>query len=116
MTAISILNDKVTTIPILFENAAGTGVVAPSGDSYSVTSSAPSSLGAAVGGTAANPTVILTPLVQAGAGYVVTFSDAKGLPPLALTININPDPSLATQMVSGLLTQVSQPIPSAPGP
>jgi hypothetical protein len=117
MAAISILNDKVTSIPLAFENYLGSSVSPISGDSYTVVSSS-ASLGATVGVISGSPVLILTPMVQAGTGYTVTVSDAKGLPSLVVTFNITPDPALATQMAltTGSLSMVAQAIPAAPGP
>ena len=58
------------------------GIVVPAtpGDVFSVVSSNPASLGAAIGATAAGtPAVVLTPLVQASPGLTITVSDADGL-------------------------------------
>lgn len=117
MTTYSILNDKVSSYPLIFENGSSQVVSPISGDTYSVVSSSPS-LGAAIGGTAASPLLVVTPMVQAGTGYTVTVSDTKGLPPAVFTFNIGPDLTLATQMVLNVasLTVVSQAIPAAPGP
>lgn len=117
MATISILNDKITSVPLIFENTTNQVVSPISGDTYSVVSSSPS-LGVAIGGTAATPLLVMTPMVQVGTGYTVTVTDTKGLPPLVITVNVGPDPALATQMVlnTTLLTVVSQAIPTAPGP
>ncbi len=116
MAATVLLNNKVTTINLVFENGAGTVVSAPAGDSFTAVSSAPASLGVAIGGNASSPTLVLTPLVQAGVGYTVTVNDTKGIAPSVVTFNITPDPSIPTQLVLGFVNTVAQAIPVAPGP
>src|SRR5208337_2235780 len=65
MANFELLNDEVVMIPILTDDASGDPVPAPSGDTFTVVSSNPASLGAAIGATAAgNPAVVLTPLVR----------------------------------------------------
>src|SRR5271157_5708430 len=50
---------------LLTDEASGDPVPAPAGDTFTVVSSNPASLGAAIGATAAgNPAVVLTPLVR----------------------------------------------------
>ncbi len=116
MATTVLLNNKVTSINLVFENATGAVVSAPAGDSFSAVSSAPTSLGAAMAGNATSPVLVLTPLVQAGTGYTVTVTDTKGIAPSVFTFNITPDPSIATQLVLGFVNAVAQPIPAAPGP
>ncbi len=118
MVAISLLNDKVTTIPINFLNSSGGSVSAPAGDSWTVVSSSPS-LVASIGGTASAPNLVLTPTVQAGSGYTVTVNDAKGLPALVGSVTIAPDPAVATSMTFPsyvLWSTAPQAIPANPGP
>ena len=118
-STITISNDKIATLPLVFDNYAGTVVAPIAGDTFAVSSSS-ASLDAAIGGTAAAPTVVLTPMVQAGTGYTVTVSSAKGLAPIVLVVNITPDPTLATSMSvntgAGFITTVVQAVPTAPGP
>ncbi len=120
MTTISILNDKITTLFVNFQNPTGGSATAPSGDSYTAVSSAPASLSAAIGGTSTFPTLVLTPMVQAGTGYTVTVSDTKGLTPATISVSITPDPALAAlaaQLVIGATSSLaSQPVPTNPGP
>lgn len=117
MTTVSIYNDKVSSAPLLFQNSVGVTVAAPSGDTLTA-SSGSASLGAAIGGTTSAPLLVLTPMVQAGTGYVVTVSDTKGLPAATFTFNITSDPATPTQIALNTLTMttVSQAIPAAPGP
>jgi hypothetical protein len=118
-TSITILSDQVTTVPIVFKNAGGTVVAPIAGDTFTVVSSS-ASLGAAVVGvgSVAGPSLVLTPKVLAGSGYVVTVSDTAGLPVQTLTVTISVDPALATQwsLTVGSPTTVTQAIPTNAGP
>jgi hypothetical protein len=114
MSVINLLNDKVTSIPIVFMNAVGQSEPPMSGDSYSATSSS-ASLGVAVGSLP--PMLVLTPKVQAGAGYTVTVSDADGLPALTQIFDIVADTVVTTMALNPAgATTLPQSLPTAPGP
>jgi hypothetical protein len=111
-------NDTVATIPIETTDSAGTVEPAPSGDVFTVVSSAPASLGAAIGATAAGgPAVVLTPLVQASPGISVTVSDSDGLQQYVQLVDVVPDTS-DTNVILDVADAVlaSQPAPANPGP
>lgn len=111
-------NDQVVTITIKTQDASGATVPAPAGDVFSVASSNPASLGAAIGTDAnGNPAVILTPLVQASPGLSITVSDADGLAADTQLVDIVPDVT-PTNIVLDLAdaTHTTQPVPTNPGP
>jgi hypothetical protein len=111
-------NDTVATISIVTTDAAGATVPAPASDVFSVTSSAPTSLTAAIGKDAnGNPAVVLTPLVQVSEGLSITITDSAGLTSDAQGIDIVQD--LAPKAIGLNLTTASvtaQTVPTAPGP
>jgi hypothetical protein len=115
---LELLNDQVLTIPILTTNSAGTVEPPPAGDTFSVISSAPASLGAAIGKTAAgNPAVVLTPLVQASPNITITVSDSAGLAQAIQICDIVVDANPTNVVLDTAdATHVSQPVPTAPGP
>lgn len=111
-------SDAVYTIPILTTNVAGTVEPAPAGDTFSVTSSAPASLGASIGKTAAGgPAVVLTPLVRASPSITVTVSDSAGLVQAVQICDIVVDVT-PTNVVLDIAdaTHTAQPTPTNPGP
>lgn len=119
MANFELANDEVATIPILVDDAAGAAVPAPTGDTFTVVSSNPASLGATIGvvagGTA--PALVLTPLVQASPGLSVTVSDSSGLASFTQLVDILEDttPKAITLDVAAA-TEASQPVPTATGP
>lgn len=117
MADTQLMNDKVTSIPLVFKNSVGTIINAPASDTYTAVSSS-ASLGVAIAEVAGAPTLVLTPKVQAGLSYVVTITDASGLPALTGTFDIISDPAVvanwALQITSA--STVSQAVPTAPGP
>lgn len=77
-------NDAVAYIPIQTLDASGNPVPPPAGDTFTVTSGTPASLGAAVGTMPSGPlqgqaAAVLTPLVQTAPGVTVTLTDSDGL-------------------------------------
>ncbi len=114
MANFELANDEVATIPILVDDAAGTAVPAPSGDTFTAVSSSPS-LGVSI--VASPAAVVLTPLVQASPGITVTVSDSAGLTSATLVVDIVPDttPKAITLNVAAV-TETPQPVPTAPGP
>lgn len=111
-------SDAVYTIPILTTNAAGTTEPAPAGDVFSVISSAPASLGAAIGKTAAGgPAVVLTPLVQASPNITITVSDSAGLVQAQQICDIVVDVTPTNVVLDTAdATHVAQPTPTNSGP
>jgi hypothetical protein len=111
-------NDAVYTLPILTTNSAGTVEPPPAGDTFTVVSSNPASLGAAIGKTAAGgPAVVLTPLVQASPNITVTVSDSAGLIQAVQICDIVVDVSDTNVVLDTAdATHTSQPVPTAPGP
>ena len=90
----------------------------PAGDVFTVVSSAPNSLGAAIGKTAAGgPAVVLTPLVQASPNITITVSDSAGLVQAVQICDVVVDVA-DTNVVLDVAdaTHVAQPVPTAPGP
>jgi hypothetical protein len=111
-------DDSVVTITIKTTNSAGVVEPYPPGDVFSVVSSNPASLTAAIGKDAGgNPAVVLTPLVQASPGLTVTVSDSAGLAQFVQIVDIVQDVA-DTNIILDLTTatKVSQPVPTAPGP
>jgi len=111
-------NDEVVTITIQTTNASGTVEPVPTGDVFTVVSSNPASLGAAVGQDAGgNPAVVLTPLVQTSPNITITVSDSAGLAALTQLVDIVADVT-DTNIILDLAdaTHVSQPVPAATGP
>jgi hypothetical protein len=113
MANFELANDEVATIPILVDDAAGNPVPPPTGDTFTVTSSNPASLGAAISGS----NVVLTPLVQASPGITITVSDSAGLTSFAQLVDIVQDltPKAITLDLAAA-TEVGQAVPTAPGP
>lgn len=111
-------NDTTLTITILTRDAAGATVPAPSGDTFTVASSNPASLGAAIG-TDKNgaPAVVLTPLVQASPGLTVTVSDSSGLTQDVETFDIVQDltPTAISLDLADAVT-APQAVPTPTGP
>jgi len=111
-------NDEVVTIGIETTNQGGTVEPVPASDVFTVTSSKPASLGAAIGADAnGNPAVVLTPLVAASPGLTSTVADSAGLKQAVLIVDVVPDVTDTNILlnVSGA-TSVAQPVPTAPGP
>lgn len=112
-------DDWVMSVPIVTQNSAGAVVAAPAGDTYTVTSSLPASLQAAIGTMAdgTTPAVILTPMVQASTGITITVTDSAGLASSVSLWDIVQDVQ-ATQLALDVsdATHVAQPVPTNPGP
>jgi hypothetical protein len=118
MANYELANDTVATIGIMTTDANGDVVPMPAGDVFTVVSSNPASLTAAIGATAAGgPAVVLTPLVKVSPGLTVTVSDSKGLPQDVQIVDIVNDvtPRNVVLDLAGAAT-VAQPVPTAPGP
>jgi hypothetical protein len=113
-----ILDDTIVTIPILTDDAGGNPVSPPSGDTFTVVSSNPTSLAAVIGATAAgNPAVVLTPGVQASPNITITVSDSAGLTTFAQLCDVVTDatPKAITLDLADATTQ-PQPVPPNAGP
>lgn len=118
MANFELANDEVATIGILVDDASGAPVAAPAGDVFTVVSSNPASLGAAMGTTAAGgPAIVLTPLVQVSPGLQVTVTDSAGLTAFTQLIDIVQDttPKAITLDITNAV-EVAQPVPTATGP
>jgi hypothetical protein len=110
-------NDEVVTISIETTNSNGAVEPVPAGDVFTAKSSS-ASLGVAVSADKnGNPTLVLTPLVQASPGISVTVTDSAGLAQATLVVDIVPDVT-DTNIVLDVAdaTHTSQPVPTAPGP
>jgi hypothetical protein len=118
MANIQLLNDTVMTLRIVALDAEGTVVPAPAGDTFTVASSNPASLAAALGAMAdGGPAVVLTPLVQVSPGLSFTVQDSSGLPLFTDGVDIVGDDGAKTIGVDLTATQITaQPAPTAPGP
>jgi hypothetical protein len=121
MANFELLNDAVVTIPILTDNAVGSPVTPPAGDTFTVVSSDSSKLNAVV----LNTTVVVNALVQqhlnpaapAAPDLFITVSDSAGLSKFTQIVDILPDASAkAITLDIAHTTEVSQPVPTAPGP
>ena len=118
MANLQLPNDEILTIGILTLDEAGQTVPAPAGDVFSVVSSNPASLNAAIGATAGgNAAVVINALVQASPGLSFTVSDKDGLTAFTEGVDIVQD---TTPKAIGLdlthTTSVVQPVPTNPGP
>lgn len=111
-------NDTIATIGIKTTDAAGAVVPSPVGDTFTVSSGNPASLGAALGADASgNPAIVLTPLVRASPNVVVTVSDSSGLPNVTLIVDIVQDVTPTNVILDTAdATLAPQPVPAAPGP
>ena len=113
MANFELANDEVATIPILTDDASGAAVPPPAGDVFSVVSSNPASLGAAVSGSS----VVLTPLVQVSPGLSITVSDSAGLSSFTLGVDIVADTTPKAIVLNlAAVTETLQAVPTAPGP
>jgi|SRR5712671_2517644 len=118
MANLQLKNDVIETIPILTKDAAGDVVPAPAGDVFSVVSSNPASLNAAIGvDVAGHPAVVINALVQLSPGLSFTVSDSAGLTAFREDVDIVAD---VTPTAVGLdltnITSAPQPVPTRPGP
>jgi hypothetical protein len=118
MSNFQLLNDEIATVTIKATNQGGLTEPLPSGDVFTVVSSKPASLTAAIGKDAGgNPAVILTPLVQASLGLSITVTDSSGLKAATLGVDISQDVRPANIVLDVVdATFTSQPTPTAPGP
>ena len=111
-------NDTVATIPIQTTNSLGTVEPVPAGDVFSAVSSNVASLGAAISKDASsNPTLVLTPMVQASPNISVTVSDSAGLVVAMQLVDIvmdNTDTNIILDLSGATMTP--QAVPTAPGP
>lgn len=110
-------NDEVATITIKTTDADGDVVPVSATDVFSVASSSPS-LGAVIGKDASgNPAVVLTPMVKVSPNITVTVTDSDGLVQAVQLVDIVADVKPANIVLDiADATQVSQPVPTAPGP
>jgi hypothetical protein len=118
MPNFELASDEVATITILVRDAGGDVVSAPSGDTFSVTSSLPNSLAATIGADAHGaPAVVLTPLVVASPGISISVSDSAGLAAFTQVVDVVAD---TTPKAIGLdlatVEETPQATPTNPGP
>lgn len=115
---LQLANDSVATITIVTKDSAGVVVPAPPGDTYSVVSGTPASLGAAIGKDASgNAALVLTPLVQVSSNLSVVVSDNAGLTADTLLVDIVADlapKAIGLDTTNEILTP--QAVPTNPGP
>ncbi len=118
MANLQLLNDEVMTIGILTLDNVGGTVPAAAGDVFTVVSSAPASLNAVMGTTAAGgPAVVINALVQVSPGLSFTVSDSAGLAAFTENVDIVDDTTPAAIGIDLTnATSVSQPAPTAVGP
>lgn len=118
MPNFELASDEVATITILARDASGDIVPAPAGDTFSVTSSNPASLAAAVGVDAnGNPAIVLTPMVKASPNITVSVSDSAGLAVDEQIVDVVEDASpRAIGLDTANAALASQPEPVNPGP
>lgn len=111
-------NDVVATITIHTTDSEGDVEPVPAGDVFTVVSSNPASLGAAIGVDGdGNPAVVLTPLVKASPNLTITVSDSAGLAQAIQLVDIVADvtdKNIVLDLVDA--TTKTQPVPTAPGP
>lgn len=118
MANLQLKNDQVLTVQILVLNDAGAVVAADPSDVFSVASSNPASLNAAIGATASGaPAVVINALVQQSPGLSITVSDKDGLTAFVEGVDIVQDTApKAIGLDIADATSVPQPPPAAPGP
>lgn len=89
MSDLSLANDQIATVPIIFKDNAGAVVKASGG---SATSSDPSKATAAIVSTSGNDEVEITPVAD-GTGITITYTNAQ-IPGISLTVDIvEPSPT-----------------------
>lgn len=115
MTSVPLLNDQVLTIGIHATGAGGEFEPAPSGDTFTATSSDPSALQAVIGKDAGGNAALVVNALKAGNQTVtVTISDSAGLAPVTQDFDIVADtaPVALALDVTGA-THTSQAVPTA---
>lgn len=115
MAGYPLKNDAVVTIGILATDDAHDVVPAPANDAFSVVSSDPAKLHAAIGTNAAgHPAVIINALVRAATGLSFKVSDTAGLAAITQEVDIVDD---TTPKAVGLdlagAASAPQPVPPA---
>lgn len=110
-------NDEVINIPIETANSAGSVETDPAGDTFTASSSDPTSLAASISTLSSSAELVLTPLVQLATGVTVTVSDSAGMTAATLVCDIVEDVT-PTHLVLNVAnaTHTSQPVPAAVAP
>jgi hypothetical protein len=111
-------SDSVATIPIVTLDAEGVAVPPASGDTFTAVATGPAgSTAGALVATVTGSSLVLTPTVDASAGWTVVVSDADDLTSFSLAVDIVADltPKAISLNVTGA-TFTPQPTPTAPGP
>lgn len=119
MANYQLANDEIVAFPILTADAAGALVPAPSGDTFSVTSSNPTSLNAVIGTMPApstDPAVVINALVQLSPGLSFTLSDSAKLTSAVQGVDIVADVAPTMLEIGSPVSAGTQPVPTAPGP
>jgi hypothetical protein len=108
-------NINIATISILTIDAAGDKVPPISGDVFSVVSSDPTKMTAAMGVDATgNPAIVLTPLVRLAPGLTATVSDTSALTSDVQIVDIVNDVTpAAVSLDLASATFATQPMPAA---
>jgi hypothetical protein len=116
MPNFTLKNNEVATIPIVVM-LDGKKEAYPPGDSFSAASSAPDSLGSAIGADKdGNPALLLTSKVANSPGIKVAIADTSGAKVADLTVNIIPDPAPKIVLDVANATYAPQEVPAKPGP
>jgi hypothetical protein len=112
--------NEIITIPIQLLNAGGVPVAIPSGETFNVSSTKPASLQVTLGTTSGGaPAVVIKPLVQASPNLVVMASDdARGFAfnLIVDVVAVVDNTPVSINLDTAHATNVSQPIPTNPGP
>jgi hypothetical protein len=127
MADIILLNDAVSTIPIVYKDAGGVVVPKPATDVASAVTTGPhaASLGVVmVALPSGQAAATLTPMVaesdaaNGGGAIGLTITDTANLPmEQSYTFSISPDLSpAAIDLDTAAMTTVPQAVPTAPGP
>ena len=114
MAVTSLLNDKITSIAIQCQNAAGANVAVPAGDTFTATSASPA-VGATVNGTDLVVNALTLPS-PATASVAVTVTDSAGDVAYTLTVSY-PVPvidDIAANLAGDVVTEQAAPTTAGP--
>lgn len=115
MANFELANDEILTITVKATNASGAFEPIPAGDTFTVTSSDPTSLNAVMGTDASgNVAVVVNALKQAATNVTVTVTDSAGLQAATQVFDIVAD-ATATALALDIVdaTHVPQPVPAS---
>lgn len=108
-------NDEILTITVKATNTAGAFEPIPAGDTFTATSSDPTSINAVMGTDAfGNVAVLVNALKQAASGVTVTVTDATGLTAASQVFDVVADVT-PTALVLDIAdaTHTPQPVPAS---